>query len=57
MSTFFPSTFILWGLSLLLPRNVPPWVRIPLTSGLSIGMVLSSTRPLKPSRMPTTAIP
>jgi hypothetical protein len=56
MSTTAPSTSIRCGLSRLVPRIVPPTVRMPASVALSSRIRRSSARPRKPSRKPTIRI-
>ena len=51
-----PLTSMRCGLMRLVPRIVPPMVRIPASAVPSRGKVRFSMRPRKPSRMPTTSI-
>jgi hypothetical protein len=57
MSFTSPSTSIRCGLSRLVPRIVPPTVRIPASARVSILTRRSSARPRNPSRNPTTSMP
>src|SRR5674476_431380 len=57
MSVTRPSTSILCGLSRLVPRIVPPTVRMPDRAPLSRRTRRSSASPRNPSRKPTTSIP
>jgi hypothetical protein len=57
MSSTLPPTGILCGLSRLVPRIVPPSVRIPDSEARSSFTVRSRTMPRKPSRKPNTSMP
>jgi hypothetical protein len=54
MSMTMPPIDIFWGLSRLVPRMVPPWVRMPDTDLLSSITVRFSISPRNPSRTPMT---
>src|ERR1700690_3476925 len=57
MSTITPSRAMRWGLSRLVPRMVPPTVRMPARTGESRRILRSSARPRNPSRNPTSCMP